>query len=187
MSVKALPRLKELYLKDVVKSLQDTHQYSNAMMIPKITKITLNVGAGEAANDKSIVKALLNDLQRITGQKPVATLARKSIAGFKIRDGWPLGGKVTLRGKVMYEFFDRLVSVALPRVRDFRGVSIKGFDGRGNFSFGFKEQVMFPELDYDTVDGIRGMNITITTTAKTNEEAITLLKGFGFPFYGKGA
>ena len=187
MSVQTLPRFKDLYLKDIVSHMQDTYKYANAMMIPKVTKITINVGAGQAANDKGIVKALLSDLQRITGQKPVATKARKSIAGFKIRDGWPIGGKVTLRGKVMYEFFDRLVSVALPRVRDFRGVSIKGFDGNGNFTLGLKEQVMFPELDYDTVDGIRGMNITISTTAKTNEEAITLLKGFGFPFYGKGA
>jgi large subunit ribosomal protein L5 len=152
------------------------------MEVPRITKISLNMGLGEAVADKKIVEHALRDMAQIAGQKPVVTNARKSIAGFKIRDGWPVGCKVTLRRDRMYEFLDRLIAVALPRVRDFRGVNGRGFDGRGNFSMGISEQIIFPEIDYDKIDALRGMDITITTTARSNEEGRALLEGFGFPF-----
>jgi large subunit ribosomal protein L5 len=156
-------------------------KYSSVMQVPRITKITLNMGVGEAIADKKVMEAAVNDLTRIAGQKPVVTKARKSVAAFKIREGWPIGCKVTLRRDRMYEFLDRLISVAFPRVRDFRGVSARAFDGRGNFSVGFKEQIVFPEIDYDKVDAIRGLDVTITTTAQTNEEGEALLRGFNFP------
>ena len=152
------------------------------MQVPRITKITLNMGVGEAVADKKVLEFALGDMTKIAGQKPVVTKARKSIAGFKIRDGYPIGCMVTLRGPRMYEFLDRLVSVALPRVRDFRGVSGKGFDGRGNYNMGVKEQIIFPEIEYDKIDALRGMNISVTTTAKTDEEARALLAAFKFPF-----
>ena len=152
------------------------------MQVPRVTKITLNMGVGEATGNKKILENALADMTKIAGQKPVATLARKSIATFKIRDGWPIGCKVTLRRAKMYEFFDRLINISLPRVRDFRGVSGRSFDGRGNYNMGVKEQIIFPEIDFDQVDAIRGMDIAITTTAKTNEEAKALLEAFRFPF-----
>ena len=152
------------------------------MEIPRITKITINMGVGAAAADKKLLDGALSDMQAIAGQKPVLTLARKSIAGFKIRDGWPIGCKVTLRGERMYEFLDRLISIAIPRIRDFRGFSSKSFDGRGNYSMGLKEQIMFPEIDFDKIDQIRGMDITITTTARTDDEGRALMRAFGFPF-----
>ena len=156
--------------------------YASNMQVPRITKITLNMGVGEAVADKKVLEFALGDMTKIAGQKPVVTKARKSIAGFKIRDGYPIGCMVTLRGPRMYEFLDRLVSVALPRVRDFRGVSGKGFDGRGNYNMGVKEQIIFPEIEYDKIDALRGMNISVTTTAKTDEEARALLAAFKFPF-----
>ena len=151
------------------------------MEIPKITKITLNMGVGEAVGDKKIIDNATGDMEKIAGQKPIVTHSRKSIAGFKIRDGWPIGCKVTLRRDRMYDFLDRLVSIAIPRIRDFRGLNPKGFDGRGNYSMGIQEQIIFPEIDYDKIDAIRGMNITFTTTANTDEEARALLKAFNFP------
>lgn len=189
MSVKEIkmPRFKEKYLKEIRDILNKQFSYANPMMIPKIEKVVVNVGSGQAANDKGIIKNVLSDLERITGQKAVTTTAKKSVAGFKIREGWPVGAKVTLRGARMYEFLDRLVSVALPRVRDFRGINPKSFDGRGNYSLGMKEQVYFLELDYESVDGVRGLDIVVQTSAKTNEEAFALLKAFGFPFYEKRA
>jgi large subunit ribosomal protein L5 len=159
--------------------------YKSLMEVPKIVKITLNMGVGEAVTDKKILTAAINDLTTIAGQKAVGTNARKSIAGFKIREGWPVGCKVTLRRDKMYEFLDRLISIAIPRIRDFRGVNPRGFDGRGNFSMGIKEQIVFPEIDYDKVDAIRGLDITIVTTAKTNKEAKALLSAFDFPFKDK--
>jgi large subunit ribosomal protein L5 len=152
------------------------------MQVPRLVKITLNMGVGEAVGNKKVLENAIEDMTKIAGQKPVATLARKSIATFKIRDGWPIGCKVTLRRQHMFEFLDRLVNVALPRVRDFRGVSGRAFDGRGNYNFGVKEQIIFPEIDFDQVDAIRGMDICVTTTAKTDQEAKALLEGFGFPF-----
>ena len=152
------------------------------MEIPRITKITLNMGVGAAATDKKLLDGAVADMTLIAGQKPVVTLARKSIAGFKIRDGWPIGCKVTLRGDQMYEFLDRLISIAIPRIRDFRGFSSKSFDGRGNYSMGLKEQIVFPEIDFDKIDRIRGMDITVTTTARTDDEGRALLRAFGFPF-----
>jgi large subunit ribosomal protein L5 len=154
------------------------------MEVPKITKITLNMGVGEAVGDKKIMENAVSDMTRIAGQKPVVCNARKSEAGFKIREGWPIGCKVTLRHDRMYEFLDRLISIAIPRIRDFRGLNPKGFDGRGNFSMGVKEQIMFPEIDYDKIDAVRGMDITITTTARTDDEGRALLKAFNFPFKG---
>ena len=177
-----MSRLKEVYNSEIVPKLQEQFSYGSVMEVPKITKITLNMGVGEAAADKKVLEAALADLERISGQKPVVTKARKSIAGFKIRDGWPIGCKVTLRSERMYEFLDRLISVAIPRVRDFRGISPKSFDGRGNFAMGVTEQVIFPEIDYDKVEKIRGMDIVVCTTAKTNEEAKALLAEFDFPF-----
>ncbi|HJP06048.1 MAG: 50S ribosomal protein L5 [Acidiferrobacteraceae bacterium] len=176
-----MTRLQEHYQESVVPSLMEQFKYSSVMQVPRITKITLNMGVGEAIADKKVMEAAVNDLTRIAGQKPVVTKARKSVAAFKIREGWPIGCKVTLRRDRMYEFLDRLISVAFPRVRDFRGVSARAFDGRGNFSVGFKEQIVFPEIDYDKVDAIRGLDVTITTTAQTNEEGEALLRGFNFP------
>jgi len=152
------------------------------MEVPKITKITLNMGVGEASADKKIIENAVSDLEKISAQKPVVTKARKSIATFKVRQGYPVGCKVTLRGVKMYEFLDRLVNVAIPRIRDFRGIQVKGFDGRGNFNMGIKEQIIFPEIDYDKIDKVRGLNITVTTTAKTDQEARALLSAFKFPF-----
>ncbi len=176
------PRLKGIYSKNVMPHLKEQFEYKNIMEIPKISKITLNMGVGESVEDKKVIDAAVADMTAISGQKPVVTKARKSIAGFKIREGWPIGCKVTLRGKKMYEFLDRLITIALPRVRDFRGLSARSFDGRGNYSFGFKEQIVFPEIDYDKVDKVRGLDVVITTTAKTDEEAKALLAAFKFPF-----
>ncbi len=175
-------RLEKIYKEEVMPKLMERFGYTNPMQVPRLAKITLNMGVGEAATNKKILENAVADMAKIAGQKPVTTKSRVSVASFKIRDGWPIGCKVTLRRARMYEFFDRLVSVALPRVRDFRGVSGRSFDGRGNFNMGVKEQIIFPEIDYDQVDAMRGMDIAITTTAKTNEEAKALLEAFGFPF-----
>lgn len=175
-------RLKDFYTKTVVGALKKQFKYKSVMEVPRLEKIVLNMGVGEAVSDKKVIENATSDLQKITGQKPIVTLARQSIAGFKIRDGYPIGCKVTLRRQKMYEFFDRLISIALPRVRDFRGLSPRGFDGRGNYNMGVSEQIIFPEIDYDKVDVLRGMNITIVTTAKTDEEAKALLSSFSFPF-----
>ncbi len=180
-----MARLQEYYRDKVVPQLMEQFGYANTMQVPKITKISLNMGLGEAIGDKKVLENATNDLTQISGQKPVQTLARKSIAGFKVREGWPIGCKVTLRRQRMYEFLDRLVSVAIPRIRDFRGLNDKSFDGRGNYSFGFKEQIVFPEIDYDNIDAIRGLDVTITTTAKTDEEAKALLQAFSFPLKNK--
>jgi large subunit ribosomal protein L5 len=180
-----MPRLLEFYRKEVVPKLQKKFGYSSAMQVPRIQKITINMGVGEAAADKKILMNAIGDLEKIAGQKPVSTLARKSIAGFKIREGWPIGCKVTLRRAKMYEFLDRLVTIALPRVRDFRGVSARSFDSQGNYNLGIKEQIVFPEIDYDKIDAIRGMDISITTSAKTTKEAFALLQAFNFPFKEK--
>jgi large subunit ribosomal protein L5 len=177
-----MERLREEYESNVKQALQKQFSYANVMEIPRVTKVTLNMGLGDAVADKKIIEHAVSDMTAIAGQKPVVTKARKSIAGFKIRDGYPIGCKVTLRSRQMYEFLDRLINVALPRVRDFRGFSAKAFDGRGNYSLGIKEQIIFPEIDYDRVDKIRGMDITITTSAKTDEEAKALLEAFRFPF-----
>ena len=174
-------RLQEHYVKNVVPKLQEQFSYKSAMEIPKVTMITLNMGLGEAVGNKGVVENAVADLEKIVGQKPVVTKAKKSVAGFKIRDGWPIGAKVNLRRDRMYEFFDRLIAISIPRIRDFRGLNPKSFDGRGNYTFGLKEQIVFPEIDYDKVDALRGMDITITTTAKTNEEAEALLRAFNFP------
>tara|TARA_Y100000310_G_scaffold317279_1_gene369983 strand:+ start:1540 stop:2079 length:540 start_codon:yes stop_codon:yes gene_type:complete len=176
-----MARLQEHYQKTVVPALMEQFKYSSAMQVPRITKITLNMGVGEAIVDKKAMEAAVDDLTRIAGQKPIVTKARKSVAAFKIREGWPIGCKVTLRRERMYEFLDRLITVAIPRVRDFRGLSVRAFDGRGNFSVGLKEQIVFPEIDYDKVDTLRGLDVTITTTAGTNEECEALLRGFNFP------
>jgi len=177
-----MPRLKEHYRKEVVPQLMQEFGYKSVMQVPRITKIVLNMGVGEAVNDKKIMDNAVGDMTKIAGQKPVITKARKAIAGFKIRAGYPIGCTVTLRQDRMYEFLDRLVSVALPRVRDFRGVSVRSFDGRGNFNMGVKEQIIFPEVEYDKIDALRGMNITIATTATTDAEAKALLSAFRFPF-----
>ncbi|MHC8596985.1 50S ribosomal protein L5 [Arenicellales bacterium IMCC55707] len=176
-----MSRLQEHYRKTVVPALMEQFSYSSVMQVPQILKITLNMGVGEAVADKKVMDAAVGDLTKIAGQKPIVTNARKSVAAFKIREGWPIGCKVTLRRDRMYEFLDRLIGVAFPRVRDFRGVSAKAFDGRGNYSCGFKEQIVFPEIDYDKVDTLRGLDVTITTTARTNEEGEALLRGFNFP------
>lgn len=173
--------LKQKYQGEIKDQLHKQFGYKSVMQVPKITKISLNMGLGEAATDKKVMEHALADLTKISGQKAVATKSRKSIAGFKIRDGWPIGAKVTLRGDRMYEFLQRLIDIAIPRIRDFRGLNEKSFDGRGNYSFGVKEQIIFPEIDFDKVDAVRGMDITITTTANTNEEAKALLKAFNFP------
>ena len=180
-----MSRLQTYYKETVVPELQKQFNYKNVMEVPKVTKITLNMGVGEAVGDKKVMERAVGDMTAIAGQKPIVNLARKSVASFKIRDGWPVGCKVTLRRERMYEFMDRLVNVSIPRIRDFRGLNRKSFDGRGNFSLGVKEQIMFPEIDYDKIDTIRGMDITITTTAKTDDEARALLKAFNFPFRDK--
>jgi len=177
-----MARMLDYYKSTVVQELTKKFGYKSAMEIPRITKITLNMGVGEAVADKKVLEHAVNDMTKIAGQKPVVTKSRKSIAGFKIRDGYPIGCMVTLRGPRMFEFLDRLVTVALPRVRDFRGISGKGFDGRGNYNMGVKEQIIFPEIEYDKIDALRGMNISVTTTAKTDEEARALLGAFKFPF-----
>lgn len=180
-----MPRLLDIYRKEVVPKLKEKFGYKSVMQVPRIEKITVNMGVGEAATDKKILMNAIGDLEKITGQKAVSTLARKSNAGFKIRAGWPIGCKVTLRKAKMYEFLDRLVTIALPRVRDFRGISARSFDGRGNYSLGIKEQIVFPEIEYDKIDALRGMDITITTSARTNKEAFALLQAFNFPFKEK--
>lgn len=180
-----MTRMQEHYAKNVVPKLQEQFNYKSSMEIPRITKISINMGLGEAVGNKKIVESAVADLEAITGQKPVVTLARKSVAGFKIRDGWPIGAKVNMRRDRMYEFLDRLVTIAIPRIRDFRGLNPKSFDGRGNYTFGLKEQIVFPEIDYDKVDALRGMDVTITTSAKNDEEAEALLRGFNFPIKSK--
>ena len=179
-----MARLQDYYKNTVVPELMKQFGYKSIMEVPRIEKITLNMGVGEAVADKKVMEHAFGDLQKIAGQKPVVTVARKSIAGFKIRDNYPVGCKVTLRRERMFEFLDRLVTIALPRVRDFRGVSGKSFDGRGNYNMGVREQIIFPEIEYDKIDALRGLNITITTTAKTDEEAKALLSLFKFPFKG---
>ncbi|MEE2731017.1 MAG: 50S ribosomal protein L5 [Pseudomonadota bacterium] len=176
-----MSRLKEVYKNEIVSKLQEQFGYQSVMEVPKITKITLNMGVGEASQDRKAIDGAVADLALIAGQKPLVTKARKSVAGFKIREGWPIGAKVTLRGERMYEFLDRLVSLAIPRIRDFRGLNPKSFDGQGNYSMGIKEQIVFPEIDYDKIDKIRGMDITITTTAKNDAEGRALLEAFQFP------
>ena len=177
-----MARLQEFYKETVAPELLQKFGYTSVMEVPRITKITLNMGVGEAVGDKKVLDYAVGDLQKIAGQKPVTTKATKSIAGFKIRDGYPIGCMVTLRGPRMYEFLDRLVTIAMPRIRDFRGIAGKGFDGRGNYNLGVKEQIIFPEIEYDKIDALRGMNISITTTAKTDDEARALLAAFKFPF-----
>lgn len=179
-----MARLQDYYKNTVVPELMKQFGYKSIMEVPRIEKITLNMGIGEAVADKKVMEHAVGDLQKIAGQKPVVTVARKSIAGFKIRDNYPVGCKVTLRRERMFEFLDRLVTIALPRVRDFRGVSGKSFDGSGNYNMGVREQIIFPEIEYDKIDALRGLNITITTTAKTDEEAKALLSLFKFPFKG---
>jgi len=174
-------RLEKYYKETIVPALKEELALENAMQIPRITKVTLNMGVGEAVANKKVIEFAVKDMELISGQKPVVTYARKSIAGFKIRDGWPIGCKVTLRRERMYEFLDRLVNIAIPRIRDFRGLPAKSFDGRGNYSMGLKEQIVFPEIDYEKVDTIRGLDITITTSAVNDEQARALLKGFNFP------
>jgi len=177
-----MARLQDFYKETVVPQLTEKFGYTSIMEVPRIEKITVNMGVGEAVADKKVMEHAVGDLTKITGQKPVVTLSKKSIAGFKIRDNYPVGCKVTLRRDRMYEFLDRLVTIALPRVRDFRGVSGKSFDGRGNYNMGVKEQIIFPEIEYDKIDAIRGMNISFTTTAKTDDECKALLAAFRFPF-----
>lgn len=177
-----MARLQEHYKQTVVSELSKRFGYGNVMQVPRITKITLNMGVGEATSDKKALDGALADMERISGQKPLTTRARTSIANFKIRSGWPIGCKVTLRRERMYEFLDRLIQIAIPRIRDFRGLSPRSFDGRGSYSLGIREQIIFAEIDYDKIDTIRGMNITITTNAKTDEEARALLEAFHFPF-----
>ncbi len=180
-----MSRLQTYYKETVVPKLMEQLGFDNVMQVPKVTKITLNMGVGEAVGDKKVMDRAVGDMTAIAGQKPIVNNARKSVASFKIRDGWPVGRKVTLRQERLYEFLDRLVNVAIPRVRDFRGLNRKSFDGRGNYSMGVKEQIMFPEIDYDQIDVIRGMDITITTTAKNDKEALALLQAFNFPFKEK--
>ncbi|QBQ54670.1 50S ribosomal protein L5 [Nitrosococcus wardiae] len=175
-------RLQEYYRDTVINQLREQFGYQSVMAVPRIEKITLNMGVGEAVGDKKILEHAMDDMAKISGQKPVATRARNSVAGFKIRKGWPIGCKVTLRRDRMYEFLDRFINIAIPRIRDFRGLGPKSFDGRGNYNMGIREQIIFPEIDYDQIDTIRGMNITIATTAKTDEEGRVLLRAFNFPF-----
>jgi large subunit ribosomal protein L5 len=177
-----MAKLHDFYKDTVVAELQKKFDYKSVMQVPRIEKITLNMGVGEAISDKKVLEHATNDLTAISGQKPVTTVARKSVAGFKIREGYPIGTKVTLRGERMWEFLERLISISVPRIRDFRGLTPKSFDGRGNYSMGVKEQIIFPEIDYDKIDKIRGMDITITTTANSNEEGHALLSAFNFPF-----
>jgi large subunit ribosomal protein L5 len=176
--------LKDRYKSEIAAQLKEELGLDNVMEVPRITKITLNMGVGEAVGDKKVMESAVSDMEKIAGQKAVVTLARRSIAGFKIRDGWPVGCKVTLRSDRMYEFLERLISIAIPRIRDFRGISPKSFDGRGNFAMGVTEQIIFPEIDYDQVDALRGMDITITTTARTDDEGRALLRAFNFPLKG---
>jgi large subunit ribosomal protein L5 len=177
-----MANMKEVYKSEVVPALQKEFDYKSIMQVPKIEKITLNMGVGEALADKKMLENAIADLEKLAGQKPVTTKARKSVAGFKVREGYPIGCKVTLRGERMWEFFERLVGIAIPRIRDFRGLNAKSFDGRGNYSMGVKEQIIFPEIDYDKVDKIRGLDITITTSAATDDEGRALLRAFNFPF-----
>jgi large subunit ribosomal protein L5 len=179
-----MARLKQFYKDSVVKKMTEQFGYTSVMQVPRIEKITLNMGVGEAVADKKVMEHAVGDMEKIAGQKVVVTKAKKSVAAFKIRDDYPVGCKVTLRRERMYEFLDRLITVAIPRIRDFRGIPGKSFDGRGNYNMGVKEQIIFPEIEYDKIDAIRGMNITITTTAKTDEEAKALLAAFSFPFRG---
>ena len=182
MADKYTPRLRTLYDEQIAKAMTEKFGYANVMQVPKIEKITLNMGVGEATQDKKKVTSAAEEMELIAGQKPVITKARKSIAQFKLREGMPIGAKVTLRRERMYEFLDRLITIAMPRIRDFRGLNPKSFDGRGNYAFGIKEQIIFPEINYDRIDKVRGMDIIVTTTAKTDEEARELLRLFGFPF-----
>ncbi len=177
-----MARLQALYRDEIVSKLQQQFGYKNVMEVPRITKVTINMGVGEAVGDKKIMDNAMGDMQKIAGQKPIVRKARKSVASFKIRDGWPIGCKVTLRRERMYEFLDRLINIAMPRIRDFRGMSAKAFDGQGNYNMGVREQIIFPEIDYDKIDALRGMDISITTTAKTDEEGRALLAAFNFPF-----
>ncbi len=177
-----MARLKEFYSDTVTGQLKEQFGYKNVMEIPRLTKITLNMGVGEAVADRKVMEHAVADMTRIAGQKPIVIKARKSVAGFKVREGWPVGCKVTLRRERMYEFLDRLINVAIPRVRDFRGMNPKSFDGRGNYNMGVKEQIIFPEIDYDKIDTLRGMDVTLTTTARTDEEGRALLAAFSFPF-----
>lgn len=179
-----MARLKDIYRDTIVKKLMSESGFKNVMEVPRISKITINMGVGEAIGDKKVIQNALSDMEKISGQKPVTTLARKSVASFKVRDGYPIGCKVTLRNDVMYEFLDRLISIAIPRIRDFRGLNAKSFDGRGNYSMGLKEQIVFPEIEYEKIDVIRGMDICITTTAKDDEGGRALLSAFNFPFRG---
>ena len=177
-----MANLKEVYKTELRAKLIEELKLKNPMEVPRITKITLNMGVGEALGDKKVLEHAVSNMEQISGQKVVVTKARRSIAGFKVREGWPIGCKVTLRSDRMYEFLERLISISIPRIRDFRGVSPKSFDGQGNFAMGISEQIIFPEIDYDKIDKLRGMDITITTTARTNEEGLALLKAFNFPF-----
>jgi large subunit ribosomal protein L5 len=177
-----MARLKQFYSDSVVPALTKQFDYTNPMEVPRIIKITLNMGVGEAVADRKVMENAVADMTKIAGQKPIVINARKSVAGFKVREGWPVGCKVTLRSERMYEFLDRLINIAIPRVRDFRGMNPKSFDGRGNYNMGVREQIIFPEIDYDKIDALRGMDITFTTTAKTDEEGRALLAAFNFPF-----
>jgi large subunit ribosomal protein L5 len=177
-----MARLKEVYRNEIAPKLKEELKLGNVMEVPRISKITLNMGVGEAVGDKKVMDFAVGDMEKIAGQKPIVTKAKKSVAGFKIRDGWPIGCKVTLRRERMYEFLDRLINIAMPRIRDFRGMSAKAFDGQGNYNMGVREQIIFPEIDYDKIDALRGMDISITTTAKTDEEGRALLAAFNFPF-----
>lgn len=179
-----MAKLQEVYRKDLAPQLREELGLANVMQVPCITKITLNMGVGEATADKKVLDSAMADLARISGQRPVVTRARKSIAGFKIRDGWPIGCKVTLRRERMYEFLERLISIAIPRIRDFRGISAKSFDGHGNFAMGISEQIIFPEIDYDKIDKLRGLDVVITTSARTDDEGRALLRAFKFPLRG---
>jgi large subunit ribosomal protein L5 len=177
-----MARLQDQYRDEIAKKLLEQFGYQNVMEVPRITKITLNMGVGEAIGDRKVMENAVSDMEKIAGQKAIVRNARKSVAGFKVREGWPIGCKVTLRRERMYEFLDRLVNIAIPRIRDFRGMSPKGFDGRGNYNMGVREQIIFPEIDYDKIDALRGLDINITTTAKTDEEGRALLAAFNFPF-----
>ena len=179
-----MSRLHDFYKDTVVKKLMEERGYANVMQVPRITKVTINMGVGEAIGDKKVIENALADMEKIAGQKPVTTIARKSVASFKVRDGYPVGCKVTLRSDRMYEFLDRLITISIPRIRDFRGLNAKSFDGRGNYNMGVKEQIIFPEIDYEKIDAIRGMDVCITTTAKTDDDGRALLTAFNFPFKG---
>ena len=177
-----MARLRSAYKDEIAAKLKEELGLENVMQVPRITKITLNMGVGGASQDKKLIDGAVADMQLISGQKPIVTLARKSVAGFKIREGWPIGCKVTMRGEMMYEFLERLIYISIPRIRDFRGFSAKAFDGRGNYSMGLKEQIVFPEIEYDKIDKLRGMDITITTNAANDDQGRALLRAFGFPF-----